>query len=215
MKNAIIFLNGDRADVSRIKQYINKDTLLIGADGGANHILKLGLKPDAIIGDFDSFSKKINGAEYIRYPRDKDFTDGELAIKYAIEKGYKEIIVTGLLGTRVDHLLGNILLLLKKDYEGISIKIIEGNQEIYLVRNHAVIQGRKGDTISFIPIDSPVNDLVSTGLQYDLSNYKLSVQGNRGISNVMTANKAEISIKKGVLLVIHKNCNYPTIASKR
>ena len=208
-KKAIILLNGDRADLSRIKKYIDQKTLIIGVDGGAEHILKLKLIPNVILGDFDSLSKKTKQAlkkysiEYVRYPRKKDFTDGELAIKFAIKRGFKDIIVTGLLGTRVDHLLGNILLLLKKEYADINLKIVEGKQEIYLIRKHTIIHGKKGDTISFIPIDGSVNDITSAGLEYDLGNYKLSLQGNRGISNRMTKNQAELTIKKGILLVIH------------
>lgn len=215
MKKAVIFLNGDRTDISAVKQYIDDKTLIIGVDGGTNHILKLGLKPNVVIGDFDSFeepknvtarerSDRGNLVEYIRYPRDKDFTDGELAIEYAIKKGCKEITVFGLLGSRVDHVLGNILLLLKKEYAETSIKIIEGNQEIYIIRNDAVIHGKKGDTISFMPIDGVVQSTKTSGLKYPLENYQLSIQGNRGISNLLTKDTAAITLKKVVLLVIHQ-----------
>ena len=209
-KKAVIFLNGDRTDLSRVKKYTDKDTLIIGADGGTNHILKLGLKPDVVIGDLDSFnviarerSDRSNPVKYIRYPRDKDFTDGELAIVYAKENGYKEIIVMGLLGTRVDHTLGNIFLLLKKDFETLKIKIVEGNQEMYLVRKKATIFGKKGETISVIPIAGEVGETASKGLKYNLNEYKLSLQGNQGISNILTKDTAEITVKKGILLIIH------------
>ena len=210
MKKTIIFLNGDKADLSRVKKYIDKDTLIIGADGGTNHILKLGLKPDVVIGDLDSFnviarerSDRSNPVKYIRYPRDKDFTDGELAIRYAKEKGYKDIIIVGLLGTRVDHLLGNIFLLLKKDFEALNIKLIEGNQEMYLVRKKATIFGKKGEILSVIPIAGEVKETASEGLKFDLKKYRLSLQGNQGISNVMTKDTAKITVKKGILLIIH------------
>ncbi|MDZ7586159.1 MAG: thiamine diphosphokinase, partial [Patescibacteria group bacterium] len=52
MKRAVIFINGEMADLSRLK--LVKNDFLIGVDGGAMHILKLGLKPDLIIGDLDS-----------------------------------------------------------------------------------------------------------------------------------------------------------------
>jgi thiamine pyrophosphokinase len=100
--------------------------------------------------------------------------------------------------------LGNIYLLNKQDFAGIKLMIIEGRQEIYMVKGHTIIKGKKGDIISFIPIKGDVRAVNSSGLKYDLAKYVLSFQGNSGISNEMTADTAEISLKKGdSLLVIH------------
>lgn len=204
---AVILLNGNKSDVAGIRRYIDDDTLLIGCDGGTNHLHELGLKPHIVIGDFDSYApqKQDDGVEYIHYPSDKDLTDSELAIRYAIKRGCKEVIVAGLLGNRVDHLLANTLLLTKRAFASVDLKIIEGNQEIYLLRGDATIHGKKGDTISFIPIKGTAKVSQTSGLKYDLSKYKLSLQGNQGISNVLTKNTAEVSVVKGSLLVIHSH----------
>src|SRR5665213_4601129 len=110
----IIFLNGDLSDLSLVQPEIDNRTMLIGCDGGTSYILALGYKPAVIIGDFDSLDKDstdLKDTTYVRYPTDKDYTDSELAIRYAAEQGCDQIILAGALGTRLDHLLGNILLL--------------------------------------------------------------------------------------------------------
>lgn len=205
-KRAVIFLNGDKADYARILGHIDEDTMLIGCDGGAQKILKLGLKPQAVIGDFDSQDKTglSPDIEIIEHPADKDYTDSEAAIRYAIDKGAEDVVLTGLSGSRIDHVLGNIYLLDKKDFAGTRLKIIEGNQEIYLIIGDTSIKGKKGDIISFIPINGEVRAISSAGLKYDLADYVLSLQGNSGISNEMTDDQARVSLKEGSLLLIHE-----------
>lgn len=205
MNRAIIFLNTDKSDFSRLGRYLDKDALLIGCDGGAKNILELGLKPDVIIGDFDSFNKKmLKDEKVIELPKDKDYTDSEAAIKYAIKHGAEEIIIAGLLGSRTDHLLGNVFLLGKSDFAGHNIKIIDGRQEAYLIMRKAAIRGKKGDIISFVPIFGDVKALSSSGLKYPLQNYILSMQENTGISNEFIADSISISLKRSdKLLVVH------------
>lgn len=225
-RKAVIFLNGDRSDTSWVKPYIDDRTMLIGCDGGTRHILSLGYKPSAVIGDFDSLeypagdivgrlkqggeqSTDINGTAYVRYPADKDYTDSELAIRYAAEHGCRRIILAGALGTRLDHVLGNILLLAKDEFSSLDLKIIEGGQEIYLVRGQARISGTPGDVISFIPVAGSARVSSSAGLKYDLSQYDLSPQANHGISNVLTQPIARVEVKTNVLLVIHQKQRQP------
>ena len=137
MKRAIIFVNGNLSDLSRAKNIITKEDFLIASDGGIKHVLKLGLIPQTIIGDFDSISislqKKLEKEkiEWIKYPKKKNKTDFELAIDLALKRKYNQIIVFGILGDRVDHFIANIFLLAKIQTENksIKIKVIEGNQE--------------------------------------------------------------------------------------
>ena len=73
----------------------------------------MGLNVDILIGDFDSSSDKTTAARKIQYPTRKDFTDGELCVEYAIDNGYDKILLIGMTGTRLDHTINNILLLLR------------------------------------------------------------------------------------------------------
>ena len=209
-KKAVVFLNGDLADLSRIPQHIDKKTLLVGCDGGTAHILALGLTPHVVIGDFDSISPKVVRAlkhkkvEYFRYPTDKLFTDSELGVTLAMKRGCKEIILAGVRGTATDHFVGNLFMLAKKKFASLDIKIIEGREEILLVRTRVRIKGSKGDDLSLIAIGQDAKGVSTKGLFYPLKNAVLTSGTAQGIRNKLTGKYAEITVRKGPLLVIHR-----------
>src|ERR1700733_5611288 len=108
---ALVVTNGDLSDFTQVNKLRKKCDILIASDGASLHLHNLQIIPDVVIGDFDSspFPRhRITQTKYIKFPRDKDFTDTELALDYAKSLGYKNIILTGLNGTRVDHVLANI-----------------------------------------------------------------------------------------------------------
>src|SRR3989344_5006036 len=103
---AVVYLNGDKPIAFKPIQ----TDFLIGVDGGTKHITRLRLKPDIIIGDLDSLPRPPKGVPIIKYPRDKDQTDSELALNYALKAGFKEIIFVGFMGERLDHMISNLFL---------------------------------------------------------------------------------------------------------
>ena len=211
MKRAVIFVNGNLSDLSQARKIIIKEDCLIAADGGVKHILKLILIPQIIIGDFDSIPvslqkifirKKI---ELIKYPRKKDKTDFELAIDYCFAKKFQEIIIFGILGDRVDHMLANIFLLSKVQTENksIKIKIVEGKKEIFILNKEIIIEGKIDDEISIIPVSEKLEGIVTDGLEYKLDNEILTLGSTRGVSNVMNKKTANIVVASGTALVTH------------
>ena len=222
MNRAVIFVNGNLSDVSQAKKVIKKDDCLIATDGGAKHILKLGLTPQIIIGDFDSISplllKKLTKMSkeqkslfpaLIKYPTKKDKTDFELAIDYCLEKKFKEIIVFGILGHRIDHMLANIFLMAKTQTESasrrtkIKIKIIEGKKEIFILNKEIVINGKIGDGISIIPVSKKLEGVTTQGLYYRLIDETLFFGSTRGVSNVLNKTSAKITVAGGVALITY------------
>jgi len=215
MKRAVVFANGNLSDLSQAKNIITKEDYLIAADGGVKHILKLGLTPHAVIGDFDSTPKNIlknigrtrrsAPTKIIKYPRKKDKTDFELAVDYCLERKFKEIIIFGIFGDRIDHLLANIFLLAKIQTENklITVKIFEGNKKIYILNKEIIINGQIGDEVSIIPVSEKLEGVVTEGLKYQLNNETLFLGSTRGVSNVMNKSTAKITISKGVALVEH------------
>lgn len=192
-KRAVIFVNGELADLSRLK--IKKTDLLIGVDGGT----KLIKKPELIIGDLDSIKRIPRGIKIIKKP-DQEQTDTEMALEYCRKQKIKEVILVGLLGRRLDHLLANIMNLIK-----FKFKIIEGNQEISLVTSRSDLEGSRGDLVSLIPILSDCNDVTTKGLKWSLQGRTLKLGESRGVSNVMLSKTASVSLKKGCLLVVKTN----------
>jgi thiamine pyrophosphokinase len=219
MKRAIIFLNGDLSNFKNAKQYIKSTDLIICADGAAYSALNLNIIPNAIVGDFDSLSKSIqqklrpkddrpldekkHPVKFIRFAREKDESDSELAMDYAVRQGCKEILIFGLLGSRLDHLFSNIFHLEIIAKKAVDIKIIEGNQEVFVANKKITIKGKIGDFISLLPLSADAKSVLTEGLKYKLSNEDLLFGYSRGISNIMTQKEAEISLESGTLLVVH------------
>lgn len=198
MNRAVIIGNGDVKDYRYLKEKIHDTDFIICADGGYNHASAMGIKPNVLLGDFDSAEDYEKVADRIEYPKRKDFTDGELAVMYAVEHGYNDVVLIAMTGDRLDHTIADILLLTKCK-NGV---LIDDNNEIYLLRDEIEISGRKGQTVSIIPINGNVQGISTTGLEYPLCDETLYFASSRGISNVMLDEKCKISIKKGMALVI-------------
>lgn len=208
----LIFANGDINDGPMVRRALEglDQPLLIAADGGARAALYFGYLPNLVIGDLDSLSPvevtnlQTQGVEILRYPPEKDETDLELALKYAAEQDGQWIRIVGGVGDRLDQTLANMYLLALSELTGRDVAFVAGRQEIYLLRAGAhTLNGAAGDTVSLIPLGGDVRDITTTGLQYPLNNETLVFGPARGVSNVMQQTTAGITLRGGVLLVIH------------
>lgn len=206
MKRAAIFLHGNPPKKARIREFVTKDTAVICADGGTFYALAEGLRPEVVIGDFDSLNKTIlielkkEKVPILTFPRKKDETDAELVLAYAVKKGYTDLIVFGWMGTRLDHVLANLMLFAEQ--KGVQLTIVEPEQTLRLVRSSVAFTGKKGDLVSLIPLAGSAGGVSTTGLKWQLQDEVLKFGKTRGISNVFTGKKATVSLKKGALLVI-------------
>jgi thiamine pyrophosphokinase len=207
MKTALIVGNGEETD-KRIIENIKYD-YLICADGGLEKVSNYGIIPDIIIGDFDSVDGNVlkqyeNKIPVKKFPSEKDFTDMELAVELAISKGYKNIILTGASGSRLDHTLGNILLMEKYFKNGVSISIIDNNNEMKIISDNAelFIEYKEGYYISIIPITESIQGLCLEGFKYNLDNVDVKRGSTLCISNQIKDNKGKITLRKGRAIVI-------------
>lgn len=191
-KRAILFINGDLTTLPRLR--LKKSDFLIGVDGGTRLILRLKRRPDLVVGDFDSYPHPPAPS---LFKSSQDLTDTEFALDYCLKHGFKEIVLVGVLGTRLDHLIANIFL-----GSRFNLTILEGNQSLHFVATKTVFVGKPGDLISLIPL-SDCSSVTTSGLKWRLQGLTLKVGSSRGISNVMTGKKAQISLRRGLLLIIH------------
>jgi thiamine pyrophosphokinase len=162
-----------------------------------------------MIGDLDSAAPEDiaqlqrERIQVIRYPREKNETDLELAMRQATASGAKQILIVGALGGRLDQTLGNIFLLSDPDLLGIDVRLENGNEEVFLIRSQAMISGQPGDIVSLLPIEGPAQGVETQGLEYPLRSETLYPFRTRGISNVMTTQQAQVSLASGLLVCIH------------
>ncbi len=207
--NTVIFANGDVDRPDMLESILNRSEYLISADGGLHQMRKLELKPDLVIGDLDSISKEDskwiseNHIETRKFPETKDQTDLELALLAAIDIGGDPITVVGALGGRIDQALTNIFLLLMPELQNVDVRLDDGLEELFLIQSHGSVTGKKGDTVSLLPLLSPVMGIRTKGLKFPLKDEILFPERSRGVSNEMDSDKAEITMKSGVLLCIH------------
>jgi len=210
MKRAVIFLNGNKPPRNLVFETIKTTDTIICADGGAKHVIAAGLTPHSIIGDLDSLSLQLQKRlrrlqiEWVTFPADKDFTDSELAVKYAIEKGFLEIVVLGLVGDRIDHMLANITFFTNvvKNTTDCLLQVVEEKQTMYYVRKKLVMTGQKGQVVSLLSLDGDARGVSTTGLRWKLQNEVLRFGESRGVSNEFIAKNATVSVEKGIILVI-------------
>jgi thiamine pyrophosphokinase len=208
---AIIFANGHLPDLEAARRLIRPDDFLIAADGGMRHALALGLLPSIVIGDLDSLTQdnrrrlEGSGVEIRQYPPDKNETDLELALRTALEAGYRSILVLAALGGRLDQTLGNLSLLTDPSLAEVDVRLDDGIEEAVFVRKQADVQGCPGDTVSLIPWGGLAEGVTTEGLRWPLRGETLYPEKTRGVSNEMLAEIATISLKSGLLLVIHRH----------
>ncbi len=180
---------------------------VICADGGLEKAEKLDLTPNIIIGDLDSVNKLVlkkyldMNIEIIKYPSEKNCTDMELAIEHAVEKGFKNIILIGATGSRLDHTIANIMLIEKYYKKGIHIHVIDNNNLIQIVTNSIEIINKKDYFVSIVPITDSIEVVSLIGFKYPLINVKVKRGSTLCVSNQIINEKGTIILGKGVGLV--------------
>jgi len=211
---AVIFINGTIDDYATFASWIAADDYLVAADGGARHCLALGLRLDAVVGDFDSLEPVLveqlaaAGVLIDRHPVAKAQTDLELAIEFALHQGATEILLMGAVGDRLDQTLANLLILAQREWLA-TLTLVERNQLAQLVRpgQTLILQAQVGDTVSILPVSDTVTGITYTGMRYPLINATLHLGSTRGISNEVAATPATVTITTGRLLVIQTLAN--------
>lgn len=180
------------------------DDIVISADRGYLNAKKLGISVNFAVGDFDSMDKKeIEGAEIIEVPKEKDFTDTQLAVDLAIEKGAEQIAIIGGLGGRLDHTLSNIGILEKLWSLGIRATITDGKSRIRYIRSTSELIPRTSfKYLSVLSADDSVKGVSIEGCKYPLKNARLTRVNGYSVSNEILKNCALVSVKKGGLYII-------------
>lgn len=210
--NALIFANGEIDDGEMVSRALARagDALVVAADGGARVAEHYGVRVDAVIGDMDSLeSHEIErlrqaGTSVYQHPGEKDETDLELALIWAAGQGANWLRVVGATGGRLDQTLSNVYLLALPALTGCDIQLVAGKQAIWLARQGVTeVNGAEGDTLSLIPLNGTVRGVSTHNLYYPLKDEDLYFGPARGVSNVFTAAQASVTVREGVLLLIH------------
>ena len=212
MIRVVIFVNGELTASPKLNELLQPDDYIIAVNGGTRHALRMGVVPHVIIGDLDSLSpadrSQISSASVTileSSPR-KDETDLELALRHAVQHDADEIVLVAALGGRIDHSAANLFLLALPELEDRNVRIIEGAQSIFLIRDEASITGFPGDLVSILPVGGDAVGVSNEGLEWPLHTETLPLGSPRGMSNVLIGKSASIRVNHGMLLCIVTHC---------
>lgn len=188
---------------------IQADDRLIGVDRGALFLLRHGIVPHHAIGDFDSVCAversqieqqvaRVTSCD----PVMKDQTDTEMAFHWALTQKPKEIILLGVVGSRLDHTLANLHLLAEAQKATIPCRIIDEKNEVQLVTDTLVVERKRYHYVSLLPLSEQVTGITLSGFRYPLQRATLTRGQSLGVSNQLLAERGTIQVESGQLLVI-------------
>jgi thiamine pyrophosphokinase len=216
---ALIVADGDvSAQLTRAEALLQGEPdarpLVLAADGGAHKAELLGLRPDVVVGDLDSLSPasverlRGQGVEVQQHPRAKEESDTELAVREALRRGARQLVILGGLGgLRLEHSLANVLLLTLPELAGCDVTMVDGPSVVRVIGGRGAdrleLEGEEGDLVSLLALSERVEGVTTTGLAYPLDDEALLQGPSRGLSNVMQASNASVQTRGGRLAVIH------------
>lgn len=192
--------------VARLRRLV--DPLVVAADGGASAALSLSLRVSVVVGDLDSLAPDVAAALTASsvamevHPRDKDATDGELAIAYALRVCPGPLWLLGFLGgPRLDQTAANLGLLTRLPS---GTRVLDGGYEAILLRGRARAQWEPvaDEIVSLVPVGSDALGVSAEGVRWPLKGERLPLGSTRGTSNAPAGGRVVISLEDGVLLAI-------------
>ncbi|MCR4907709.1 MAG: thiamine diphosphokinase [Lachnospiraceae bacterium] len=178
--------------------------LVIAADGGYRHLMGISLRPDIIIGDFDSAERpEQEGAELILLPKEKDETDTAAAVRVGEKRGYWNFHIYGGTGGRMAHTMANIQLMTHLAEKGKFGYLHDKETIATVIRNTRLELPKKNEGyVSVFALSDLAQGVSLRGLKYELEQERLNNAWPLGVSNEFSGRRASVEVRDGTLLVI-------------
>jgi thiamine pyrophosphokinase len=192
----------------KLREVSREAHFVICADGASKYLTEIDFVPDLLMGDLDSIDEEAKrwmeerDVAVKKFPAKKDQTDTEIALDYSLAMKPESIEILGAFGSRMDHTLANVQLLEGYYDPDISIKLMDGQNELWLLEKYTKITGRENENLSLIPISESVTGVTLKGFEYPLRDQKLLRGHTLGISNIIKDQQAEIFFREGRLLAV-------------
>jgi thiamine pyrophosphokinase len=205
-KAALLVANAPLKWSPKLAAMASSAQLLLAADGGANHLARLGLRPTAVIGDLDSISTATRawlGEDRMVHRPEQDRTDLDKALEYAFEQiGVTESVVLAALGGRTDHDLANLGLLARLA-KGEHLVFQSEDERVLAVTDKTSLMAEPGETWSFWTFDPSVRVTVD-GVRWPFENAEISAATTPSISNQSTGEKVHVNARGGSVIVFRR-----------
>ena len=204
MKNYLISIGGN--STSNILSIESNFDEIIAVDSGVEHLFKLSLDPNTLIGDLDSISEnsldkvKKNGVDIIAFNSNKDQTDFELALNYLEGVENSIIYIIGGESGEIDHLLSIFLLIPSKSFFE-NIIWVYGDKKI-IFRQKLKLNVKKMSKFRIIPL-SDLSNLSIDGAEWNLENKNIQFGETTTLRNVANKDEINVNCDTGVFAFIY------------
>lgn len=176
---------------------------VIACDRGWQYAEKLGLSPDLIVGDFDSAPPPAIGAPVRRVPTRKDDTDTMLAVRHALEQGWRDVAICCAFGGRLDHTLANLQSGAYIAAHGGRARLLGADTDARIFADgEETFPRREGWSLSVFALSDSCAGVTIRGTKYECEDAALTNAFPLGVSNVWAAEEAAVRIGRGTLLVV-------------
>ena len=203
MKRCVIVGGADIADYAEIRRRLSETDYVICCDSGLRHTAGLGVRPDLIVGDFDSHEDPHARTETIVLPHVKDDTDTVYAAKEAVRRGFDEFLLVGAAGGRLDHTLGNVSILLKLYGFGKHAVLVDDYSEMEIVGKEPAAVDASFPYFSLLNISGTAKKVTVENALYPLSDAEIPCDYQYGISNeVLPGKTARVRVGEGCALLM-------------
>ena len=206
MKTCVIFGAGDRPE--KLPD-LPENAFFIASDGGYLTMRAFGIQPDLFVGDGDSLPGGLpEDVPAVKLPVVKDVTDTDAAVAEGFKRGCDDFLLLGCMGGRLDHTFANVTLLARLSKKGCKAKMTDGKTAIEAVTDGSLsLPARKSGTVAVFAFSDVCDGVTIRGLQYELTDGRLTADFALGVSNAYSGKAAEISVKKGTLIVVYDEGN--------
>lgn len=202
MKRCVIIGGADIGRAEELRGYLREDDYMIYCDCGLRHVSALGREPDLIVGDFDSYDNPHTRTETIVLPHEKDDTDTFFAAKEALSRGFREFLLLGAVGARIDHTLGNLALAQMLSEAGAKALLVDDYSEMEIVSKEAAVP-ETFPYFSLLPLGGTAKGVTVTNAKFPLCGAVLEPDSSLGVSNeVLPGKTAQIRLESGRLLLV-------------
>lgn len=204
---AVLVAAGDIAQGDWFNRQLDEADLLVAVDGGLRHILAAGRLPDLLVGDMDSALEadleRAAGVERVTFPRDKDDTDLELAVREAVAAGATKLTLAATLGSRRDQELANLLLAARLRRENrLTVSLAGAGTMVWPLdtADELLLPCPAGTVFSVVALETGCRVSIA-GALYDVSNQTLGFGSGLGISNSVRLD-ARVRADAGLMLLL-------------
>lgn len=181
---------------------IGQASFVVACDLGLAYAARCGVRPDLLVGDFDSYRGEIpQDIPRHSLPVEKDDTDTMAAVRWAVAQGFTELALYCALGGRLDHLLGNLQCAAFAAEHGLRVHIYDEQAELLVLSGgEAVLPRREGWSLSLLSLSDRCEGVSIRGTKYQLENTVITNRFPIGVSNEWEQD-AHIRVESGVLLI--------------